>query len=288
MVPLYKYQLFGTLFGLALHNGVTLPVSFPFALYRKLLSQPCDELDLLEGWPDLAKSLEYLRNYDGSVEDDLMRDYVFTFVANGLHVETSMEDPWGESSSPRGTVPMQTNTPGMLKILGIYPDKHHPQTSPTPEARNGASTLRNSDAASTSDGAASYLSTDPQTFNWPGWITDVASDTPVPVTNSNREEYVRDYTQWVLDYSVRPQFQAFAQGCHNVMDPKALSVCIFRDGILHTAANTHGLVAPNTRSITHNHRRVQTPRRESSTTSSHVSGLRTKFTSHSMVLGSRP
>jgi HECT-domain (ubiquitin-transferase) len=34
----------------------------------------------------------------------------------------------------------------------------------------------------------------------------------VPVTNENRHEYVRVYTQWLLERSVAAQFEAFREG----------------------------------------------------------------------------
>ena len=39
----------------------------------------------------------------------------------------------------------------------------------------------------------------------------------IPVTNSNRQEYVELYTQWVLQDSIQSQFAAFSQGFHQAM-----------------------------------------------------------------------
>lgn len=36
----------------------------------------------------------------------------------------------------------------------------------------------------------------------------------IPVTNSNRQEYVDLYTHWVLQASVQTQFAAFSEGFH--------------------------------------------------------------------------
>lgn len=36
----------------------------------------------------------------------------------------------------------------------------------------------------------------------------------IPVTNSNRQEYVDLYTHWLLQESVQAQFAAFSQGFH--------------------------------------------------------------------------
>lgn len=45
------------------------------------------------------------------------------------------------------------------------------------------------------------------------------------VTNSNREQYVKDYISWLTDRSIRRQYQAFEKGFFAVLDPKALGVC---------------------------------------------------------------
>jgi len=60
-------------------------------------------------------------------------------------------------------------------------------------------------------------------LTWPGWtIKQLGEDTePRPVTTENRKQYVKDYTDWILDWSVRPQFYAFAQGFYRSIDIKA-------------------------------------------------------------------
>ena len=78
--PLYKFELLGLLTSLAVYNGLTLPFTFPIALYRKLLGEPVTRLEHIEdGWPVLAKGLNDLLNWDeGDVGDVFMRTYVFS------------------------------------------------------------------------------------------------------------------------------------------------------------------------------------------------------------------
>ncbi|KAL8797812.1 MAG: hypothetical protein Q9195_000164 [Heterodermia aff. obscurata] len=78
--PLYKFELLGLLVSLAVYNGLTLPFTFPLALYRKLLEKPVTQLEHIEdGWPVLAKGLNGLLKWDeGDVEDVFMRTYVFS------------------------------------------------------------------------------------------------------------------------------------------------------------------------------------------------------------------
>lgn len=59
--PLYKFELLGLLMSLAIYNGLTLPVNFPTAFYRKLLGLKLKQLDhIRDGWPELTRGLEEL------------------------------------------------------------------------------------------------------------------------------------------------------------------------------------------------------------------------------------
>jgi HECT-domain (ubiquitin-transferase) len=42
------------------------------------------------------------------------------------------------------------------------------------------------------------------------------------VTNATRQQFVQDYTDWLIHRSIAPQFDAFARGFHTCLDPKAL------------------------------------------------------------------
>lgn len=99
-VELWRFELLGILASLALYNGLTLPVTFPKALYHKLLDWPVTELSHIEdGWPDLASGLTMLQEWDeknGSVEDVFSRTYEFSTLAYGSHITRDMrtDSPW--------------------------------------------------------------------------------------------------------------------------------------------------------------------------------------------------
>ncbi|KAF4464188.1 ubiquitin- ligase [Fusarium albosuccineum] len=90
----WKYELVGLLMSLALYNGLTLPITFPRALYRKLLGKPVEELHHIgDGWPDLASGLTTLLEWDekdGLVEDVFARTYEFSVSALGTNVTREM------------------------------------------------------------------------------------------------------------------------------------------------------------------------------------------------------
>ena len=99
--PLATYELLGLLVSLAVYNGVTLPTTFPLALYRKLLGQPVTSLShIRDGWPTLAKSFtEVLQWQDGNVSDVFQVEYAFTFASAGKTYTVAMQDmdehqPW--------------------------------------------------------------------------------------------------------------------------------------------------------------------------------------------------
>lgn len=80
--PTYKYELLGVLFALSLHNGFVLPITFPLVLYKRLLGGTIDTIkDIEDGWPDIARGLKQLRDWDtsaGSVEDIFGLTFDFT------------------------------------------------------------------------------------------------------------------------------------------------------------------------------------------------------------------
>ncbi|KFY01606.1 hypothetical protein O988_02651, partial [Pseudogymnoascus sp. VKM F-3808] len=105
--PLWKFELIGLLVGLAIYNGLTLPVTFPKVLYRKLLNQPVTELHHIEdGWPELAAGLTSLLEWDekdGLVSDIFCRTYEFSADVFGAPVSIDMSapkpSPWPQFAS---------------------------------------------------------------------------------------------------------------------------------------------------------------------------------------------
>ncbi|KAL1900451.1 hypothetical protein Cpir12675_000919 [Ceratocystis pirilliformis] len=95
IVESWKFELIGLLMSLALFNGLTLPVTFPKALYRRLLGCPVSDLQHIEdGWPDLANGLTTLLEWDeanGLIEDVFARTYEFSVDMFGEPVSRQMD-----------------------------------------------------------------------------------------------------------------------------------------------------------------------------------------------------
>ncbi|KAJ4165405.1 hypothetical protein LMH87_007039 [Akanthomyces muscarius] len=90
----WKFELMGLLLSLAVYNGLTLPVNFPKAFYRKLLGEPVDQLyHIADGWPELTSGLTTLLEWDekdGLIEDIFARTYEFSVPGVGKDVTIHM------------------------------------------------------------------------------------------------------------------------------------------------------------------------------------------------------
>ncbi|KAH3943024.1 hypothetical protein HBH70_045480 [Parastagonospora nodorum] len=122
--PVWKFEMLGMIFSLAVYNGITLPVTFPHAFYQFLLHGVAplratnlhnirDCLDLVaDGWPELAKSFGQLLSFEGDVADIFMREYVFSYDVFGHRVDHDMDEPYTQPGSP----PL-TSTPKEPKMV---------------------------------------------------------------------------------------------------------------------------------------------------------------------------
>ncbi|KAM9854723.1 putative E3 ubiquitin-protein ligase HERC3 [Aulostomus maculatus] len=86
-----RFFLFGVLCGLALCNQSIIHLPFPLALFKKLLDVEPSLEDMLEYCPSVAKSLQYILDYE---DDDLEKqDFIFMISWNGTEVELDPQNP---------------------------------------------------------------------------------------------------------------------------------------------------------------------------------------------------
>ncbi|KAF5858734.1 hypothetical protein ETB97_003843 [Aspergillus alliaceus] len=215
--PLYKYELLGLLMSLAVYNGLTLPVNFPTALYRKLLGLKVKHLDdIRDGWPELAKGLDQLLAWDdGDVEDVFMRTYEFSFEAFGTIETVDMLKVDKDAPWPLPSVLARSG--GGNRSLGSPPwsevRRYTDRVNLSPPSSMGAEATESfGDMAKSLDGSVVMQSPTPP------------AEESTLVTNQNRSQFVRDYIFWLTDKSTRPQFDAFAQGFYTCLDRSALSI----------------------------------------------------------------
>ncbi|KAL4785270.1 hypothetical protein BJX76DRAFT_325105 [Aspergillus varians] len=213
--PIYKFELLGLLMSLAVYNGLTLPVNFPTAFYRKLLGQKVKHLDhIRDGWPELTKGLDQLLHWsEGDVGDIFLRTYEFSFEAFGRVETVDMQKVDRDAPWPLSSTPPQTG-----RSVRYYPSwsefRHHTDQanlSPPSSMAAESADLRDDDVKSAMS------------------LPPVPSPTPPAeeaalVTNNNRSQFVQDYIFWLTDKSIHPQFEAFAQGFYTCIDRSSLSI----------------------------------------------------------------
>ncbi|EKE40171.1 hypothetical protein ENUP19_0006G0012 [Entamoeba nuttalli] len=73
---LNDYKLIGTLFGLAIYNGIILDAKLPIVVYKKILGINLQMKDLEEIQPEMFHSLEFILKYEG---DDMEETMGLTF-----------------------------------------------------------------------------------------------------------------------------------------------------------------------------------------------------------------
>lgn len=210
--PDWKFEMLGILFSLAVYNGITLPVTFPVALYHNLLapSHPCispmypDDVSFIkDGWPGLAKSFEELLSWkQEDVADVFVRSYSFSFEAFGQKIDVDMEAFAGRRW------PGDTGRTFGRTMKGPFGPIYPPNTQ-RPALDNSAWERPTFETATHTGGFITVE--DP----------DGAKEAPL-VTNANRDKFVSDYIFWLTHKSIAPQLLAFRKGFRACLQEKSL------------------------------------------------------------------
>ena len=94
--PKIKYELIGTIFGLAIYNNTILDVKLPISIYKKLLGIKPTFEDLKECDNELYKNLEYILNQDNpKLEEELDSNFTVVDDKFGEKIEVPLK-PGGE------------------------------------------------------------------------------------------------------------------------------------------------------------------------------------------------
>lgn len=220
--PLYKFELIGLIISLALYNGLTIPVTFPLALYRKLLIHPMGRLEHIEdGWPSLTKGLQDLLAWtDGSVEDIFDLQYRFDVEAfgkpNGFDLgEIESDDDYWPSSQRFSYGAKNTDT---------QVEAASDLTSSQSKSRKTSSSTQSSGMGNDVDQSANGPSCGSADECSRPRRSSTASPKGCMVTEENRGRYVEDYIFWLTDKSIRPQYRAFSRGFYTCISYKAVSI----------------------------------------------------------------
>ncbi len=231
----WKFELIGLLISLALFNGLSLPVTFPKALYRKLLGEPVTELHhISDGWPELASGLTALLEWneqEGAVEDVFVRTYEFSVDMLGQPITRVMRSGDGFETWPRGRDLIEGAASALPASHGADDGK-----SGDEDGDGGNAGDENDDGNGNDSGAdngdAAVADEDAATVDAAATKDAAAAENATPtddeegpmVTGDNRHAYVSDYIRYLTDVTVRPQYEAFSRGFRRCLHPKSLTL----------------------------------------------------------------
>lgn len=225
--PPYKFELLGLLTSLAVYNGLTLPITFPKALYRKLLGLAVTDLGhIRDGWPDLARGLSDLLTWtNGDVEEIFMRSYEFVMDAPGSTLSVNMErvgreDRWPMIGNALGKSKVKTASFRIDRSSDNPREMEDSDVAHSPlKGINESTTSERPDQVQEQAFTAQFRTPEPPRSRTNSTVSEACL-----VNNSNRGQYVNDYIFWLTDKSIRPQYEAFARGFYTCLDRKALSI----------------------------------------------------------------
>ncbi|RMD41624.1 hypothetical protein DV735_g3476, partial [Chaetothyriales sp. CBS 134920] len=207
--PLYKFEAIGILMSLALYNSIPLPITMPLAFYQRLLGMKVKNVDdIKDGWPDLARGLQYLLDFDGDVAEVIGRTYEFSYDFAGTRVSIDMQKDIADAATPtRFNKRSKEKVKSTSFELPVQLDLTPPSQSPVTESRPGLS------RTPSIKGIATPLSLE----------SDAIEEADL-VTNESRRQYVKDYIHYLTDQSIRQQWEAFTKGFFTCIDRKSLTL----------------------------------------------------------------
>ncbi|KAK3645780.1 hypothetical protein LTR56_008967 [Elasticomyces elasticus] len=205
--PLHHFEMLGVLFGLAVHNGIILPVSFPAVFYKLLLGKESIDgghlgpADLADGWPGQYGSLIQFSD-DPDATD--WAEFQFGMEANGVRLYAREPAIYDDTpDEPVNGVRSYAREPAM------YDDTSDPvilEVMHASSAETGAEVLVDS-------------------LSWPGFkFKEGDRATVVPVVAATKERYLTAYVEWIVVNSVVPQLKAFRHGFYRIIDQHSLSI----------------------------------------------------------------
>lgn len=203
--PIFRFELVGMLFSLAIYNGMTLPVAMPLAFYLRLLREDVGLKDITDGWPRLAQSLNILLEWEGGdVADVFTRtyEYSFDFFGEVINIDLLAKTHRHESSAEAVGVDSPPKPAALTESSNIFAHLQHAYIQDWQSSKWDVPTSNNEEPNSPIG--------------------------PVMVTNENRHQYVSDYIHWLTYGSISEQFDAFSRGFYTCLNEKALSVSISR------------------------------------------------------------
>ncbi|KEF59580.1 uncharacterized protein A1O9_04425 [Exophiala aquamarina CBS 119918] len=228
--PLYRFEALGILMSLAVYNGLTLPVTFPIAFYRKLLDLKVKKLEhIVDGWPDLSRGLQTLLDWtEGDVGDVIARTYEFSYELCGSTVTVDIykvgrDDPW-PPRMPKSSRKGKERAKSTSFDLPLEPAELTPPIQPSPDLQPALTPSLLFPALSRTSSISLKGVTTPISMSDSDILLESSTTEAPLVTNENRVQYVKDYILWLTHKSISEQYEAFARGFYTCLDRTALSI----------------------------------------------------------------
>ena len=216
--PLYRFEALGILMSLAVYNGLTLPVTFPIAFYRKLLDLKVKKLEhIVDGWPDLTRGLQTLLDWtEGDVGDVIARTYEFSYELCGSTVTVDIHkvgrpDPW-PPRTPKSSRKGKERAKSTSFELPLEPAELTPPSQPSPDLQPTLTPSVLFPALSRTSSISLKGITTPISMSDSDILFESSTNEAPLVTNANRVQYVKDYILWLTHKSISEQYEAFARG----------------------------------------------------------------------------
>ncbi|KAI9708638.1 MAG: hypothetical protein M1820_003856 [Bogoriella megaspora] len=212
--PTHRFQLLGLLVSLAVYNGFVLPFSFPEVFYSRLLGYRARNIPhIADGWPELAKGFQALLEWNEpgtDVQDVFARDYIFTVEAEGEMIDVQMDKFLANYGWPYISVSEEALS------YTLNPSIQHPSW------RSPMQVVKKDPNEPDQIEINVQFGDNPNEKGYT--LKDNPKSEPIPVTNANREAFVRDYIHWLTDRSIDPEWKAFKTGFFMCVDEDALKL----------------------------------------------------------------
>ena len=204
------FEMCGLLIGLAIYNGITLPINFPWAMYCLHQRHPDTAFDLTsDNWPTVARSLKSIQK-----EDIPDLEATFPLEANGLRLTVLPRFAHDFERDENGRI--------ILHVINASRIMHHEEQN---RVRETCAAVR----SATLPERSSAVNIESIAFAWPGWHLVKAKTQPEELTTANKEIYVQKYVDWLIQGSIVPQLDAFVKGFCSVLSYSPMGMLSPRD-----------------------------------------------------------
>ena len=221
--PLYMFELVGLVLGLAVYNGVTLPIALPEVFYRHLLliaagveagpSTTAASSVTATNFPDYNYSVNAQAPI--SAPGWVREEYPLTVIQDGWPMQARSLQSILDLQSEEEIEQLGLDYSFPLEANGLRMSVYLPTGADGSDSNTSSQTLGKLVLRYATPSSETPLNVREE---WPGWHLTPSTEEAEPVTAANKEQYVRDYISWLTHFSVAPQLHSFRKGLLQVFE----------------------------------------------------------------------